>query len=69
LQLLSSFPFPDFLVILHIDESEVARSNDNLRAKWTVLPPYKSVAAIPEDAIARPILLSFLISAKSRLII
>lgn len=49
LQLLSSFPSPKFLVILHIGESEDARSNGNLRAEWAVLPPGKSVAAIPED--------------------
>lgn len=54
---------------MHIGESDVARSNDNLTVEWTVFHPGKSVAAISEDTIARPILLSFLISAKSRLII
>jgi hypothetical protein len=46
---------PDDLEMLHTGVSIICKFNGNFKAEWAVLPPGKSVAAIPDDASAKAI--------------
>lgn len=53
---LMSLPIPEFFVMLQVGVSVNCKFNGNLNAECAVLPPSRSVAAIPDEATANAML-------------